>query len=375
MNKRLILLTISVCTFIITAISINTVSAASIIAPEALNQNQKVSFNYEISSSPVGDIGLYQISLDIKVENSAVGGIQFRLGWDDSVVSPSRATGTASNINTPVTNAILCFSTPNEKIDTKGHTIKDYMSVIANINMQNHFLYYIMHLPSSVLSNPGNYSLLDANKNLATNGKISFGTITFQLREGKTTEDITSSTFFLITDPVSTPAGFKMSWYEGSTEQQILDPSFAKFVNFPSSVASEINEPVATPDKITAENTSTTPAGSSTAREINAIVVSPSDLNIHISNEMDTNKLTSDLSVEKKLQTALRALQKEKKNDPNGITDIDIIDLVESLGILQPGFSVIDQEDGTYMLLGTTLDGHLIRDIVIQKTRCRRSNS
>jgi len=332
MINKFKLLVMFICIMIIFASS---TLATTVIAPEALSSDQKVSFNYSISSSPVGDIGLSQIFLDVKVENSSVGGLQFKLGWDDNIVAPSRATGTASNINTVATNATLCLNMSNEIIDTKNHTIKDYMSVTSSIDVTNHFLLYMMYLPTAVLSNPSNYSLLDSDKNLTTAGGISFGEITFQLKEGKTSEDINSNTFFLITDSTSVPAGFKMIWYEGNTEKQISDPAFAKFVGFPKSSNHETDASVVPPPSTDTTNTL----------------------------EKNTN-LTDNLSVEKLIQSELLTLQ---RNSANGITEEDIINLVEKLGVLQPGFNVIDQEDGTYMLLGITTDGNIIHDLIIQK--------
>ena len=235
---------ITVCIIICIILLTNSVWGMSLTT----NKAQKISFNYSVSSAPVGNAGLQQISINVKVENCAVSALQFRLGWDDTVVTPSAGTNGASNVNMPVSSGISCFNMDNKAIDAKGNTIQDYMEVnVANMDTINNYVYYIMSLKTAVLSSPTGYPLLDSDRNLSTSNEISMGTLTFTLREGKTEEDINRNTFFLITSSTSLPVGLKMLWFEGNKEKQIIDASLVKFVNFPGVTSDEIDATVVEP--------------------------------------------------------------------------------------------------------------------------------
>ena len=229
-KKRVIAIMV-ICIILITTIPINRIWAALItVDPETLSSEQKVSFTYTISPDAVGDENLRQISLDTKVENLAVGMLSFRLGWDDTVVVPSIATG--DEINKEVATAMECLQRGDEPIDEEGNKISDYIDVdVSNIDTSNNFLYYIMSINRNAVFDQQNYPLVDQDGNITTENGISFGTITFQLREGKKISDITENTFFLKTDFEVVPSGFKMSWYEGDNENQLLAASVVEFID------------------------------------------------------------------------------------------------------------------------------------------------
>lgn len=66
------------------------------------------------------------------------------------------------------------------------------------------------------------------------------------------------------------------------------------------------------------------------------------------------------------MQAELIALQIEKINDSNGISDEDIEGVVTKSNVLQPNFD-IEEDNDTWILSGNTLKGNAIHDIVIQK--------
>jgi len=229
-TKKLIS-TLLVFTMILTWVPIASVMAVVQIVPiSQMDPDQRVSFNYSISDNEVGESELRQVSVEVKVENTEVHMLSFRLGWDNNVVTPSIADGLG--INEATTDGVECLIDPADIIDSEGHKIRDYIDVdIPNMDTVNHFLYYMMSMNENIMYDTTNYPLLDSDTNLTTDGGISFAKITFQLCEGKTVKDINENTFSLKTSFETVPTGFKMIWFDGTTENQILDQDFAEFIS------------------------------------------------------------------------------------------------------------------------------------------------
>jgi len=174
----------------------------------SLGEDQMMSFNYSISSAPVGNPQTYnaeteavrQITIEVKMENIEFSSYAFRLGWDNEVVTLSRTEGNASQINTPTLDPNFFLTMPDDIIDTEYNTFEDYFGSYDVTQIEGNSVYIVGSIDSSICKPiyASSFPLLSSNYlNITSDGGISIAKITFQLRPGKSIHDVDLNTFFI----------------------------------------------------------------------------------------------------------------------------------------------------------------------------------
>jgi len=242
----------------------------------ALDLNQRLTINYSISPGAVGAAQTYvdpytlvsateavqRITLTIKVENIDVSGFEFRLGWKDNIVTPTRNNAA----NTPTRIPSQCTNIPTTAIDTEGNRVGWYFDAdAAYIPDVEDFIYIGQSINTGIQGevNKTSYPLLSNNyMNMNTDGGITFIEITFQIRPGKTEGDIDGDTFFLTNEAgnPAVPTGVQVFWFEENGENHdfdyhvVSDAKVVKFNNIPNAFSIKDMEWDPEPTKDTYKN-------------------------------------------------------------------------------------------------------------------------